>query len=158
MSTIKIIDLPAATEATDDDLLVVRDNSAGVTKKITKENLFNDITLTGDTVISGTTYVTPGSVTSAASIVPSKQIYDVTALAEAAVIATPSFTPQNGMSLIIRIKDNGVARAISFASSYSNVSGLSTPTTTVSNKLLTIGAIYNSATSKWEIQGINQQV
>jgi hypothetical protein len=58
--------------------------------------------------------------------------------------------------MIIRIKDNGTAQSLSFAAGYSNVSGLSTPTATVAGKLLTIGAMYNSATSKWEIQGINQ--
>ncbi len=113
--------------------------------------------ITGNLTVTGTSRVVPVSVASGATITPSAQIYDVTALAVTAAFAVPSFATQNGMSLLMRIKDNGTARAISFAVGYTNVSGLDTPTATIANKLLTIGAIYNSATSKWEIQGINQQ-
>lgn len=113
-------------------------------------------TVTGNLEVTGTARVIPVAIASAATITPTSQIYDVTAQAVTGAIAVPSFATQNGMSLILRIKDNGTARALSFASGYSNVSGLDTPTTTIANKLLTVGAIYNSATSKWEIQGINQ--
>lgn len=114
------------------------------------------ITVGGNLIVSGQSSVVSASTTSASTITPTAQIYDVTALSATAVIAIPSFGSTNGMGTIIRIKDNGTAQAISFASGYSNVSGLDTPTTTVAGKMLTIGAIYNSATSKWEIQGINQ--
>lgn len=114
-------------------------------------------TITGNLVVNGTSRVAAATTASGSTITPSSQVYDVTALAVPATINVPSFTPQNGMSMVLRIKDNGTARALTFASGYSNVSGLDTPTTTVANKLLTIGAIYNSATSKWEIQGINNQ-
>ena len=113
--------------------------------------------VTGNLTVSGTSRVVPVSITSAATITPTSQIYDVTALAVGATVAVPSFSVANGMSLIIRIKDNGTARALSFASGYVDVSGIGLPTTTVAGKLLTIGALYNSATSKWEVQGINQQ-
>lgn len=114
-------------------------------------------TIDGNLILNGTSRPASASVASAATITPSAQVYDVTALAVTAAVAVPSFAAQNGMSVLIRIKDNGTARALSFASGYTNVSGLDTPTTTVAGKLLTIGAVYNSATSKWEIQGINQQ-
>lgn len=113
--------------------------------------------ISGNLTVSGTSRVVAATVTSAATITPSKQVYDVTALAVGATIAVPSFTAQNGMCSILRIKDNGGAQTLSFASGYTNVSGLDTPTTTVAGKLLTIGSIYNSATSKWEIQSISQQ-
>lgn len=116
-----------------------------------------NLTVGGNIEVTGTQRVIPQSTASGGTITPTAQIYDVTALAVPATIAVPSFSTANGMSLILRIKDNGTARALTFASGYSNVSGLDTPTTTVANKLLTIGAIYNSATSKWEIQGISQQ-
>lgn len=116
-----------------------------------------NLTVGGNVEVTGTSRVIPASVASGNPITPTSQVYDVTALAVTTVFNVPSFTPQNGMAMLLRVKDNGTARAISFASGYSNVSGLDTPTTTVANKLLTIGAIYNSATSKWEIQGINQQ-
>lgn len=113
--------------------------------------------VTGNLTVNGTSRVVPVSIASASTVTPTSQIYDVTALAAAATINVPSFSAANGMSFILRIKDNGTARALTFASGYTNVSGLDTPTTTVAGKLLTIGALYNSATSKWEIQGINQQ-
>lgn len=116
-----------------------------------------DLSVTGNTALTGTFRLTPASIASASTITPTKQIYNVTALAVAATIAVPSFAANDGMSLLLRIKDNGTGRALTFASGYTNVSGLTTPTTTIANKLLTIGAIYNSATSKWEIQSINQE-
>lgn len=113
--------------------------------------------VSGNLTVSGTSRVVAATVASGGTITPSKQIYDVTALAVPATIAVPSFTPQNGMCSILRIKDNGGAQGLTFASGYTNVSGLDTPTATVAGKLLTIGSIYNSATSKWEIQSISQQ-
>lgn len=112
--------------------------------------------VTGNLTVTGTSRTVSASTASAGTITPTKQIYDVTALAVPATINVPSFTAQNGMSFIIRIKDNGTARALTWAAGYTNVSGLDTPTTTIANKLLTVGAMYNSTTSKWEIQGINQ--
>jgi hypothetical protein len=112
--------------------------------------------ITGNLTITGTSRTVAQSVASATTIAPNKQVYSVTALAASLVINAPSFTAADGMSMIIRIKDNGTARALSFSSAYTNVSGLDTPTSTVAGKLLTVGAMYNSSTAKWEIQGINQ--
>lgn len=120
-------------------------------------NNSGNTTVGGSITITGTSRMVPVAIASAATIAPSSQVYDVTALAVTASIDVPSFTAANGQSVIIRIRDNGTARAISFVAGYSNVSGLATPTATIANKLLTIGAMYNSATSKWEIQGINQE-
>ncbi len=113
--------------------------------------------VSGNLVVTGTSRVLSATIASGATITPTAQIYDVTALAVTAAVAVPSFTAANGMALILRIRDNGTARALSFNVGYTNVSGLDTPTATIANKLLTIGAMYNSTTSKWEIQGINQE-
>jgi hypothetical protein len=115
-----------------------------------------DVTIGGSLTVTGQSHTVSSSIASAATITPTAQVYNVTALAVGATIAVPSFTAADGMCMIIRIKDNGTAQSLSFAAGYSNVSGLSTPTATVAGKLLTIGAMYNSATSKWEIQGLNQ--
>lgn len=114
------------------------------------------VTVGGNLTVTGQSRTVSASITSATTITPSTQMYNVTALAASATVAVPSFTAADGLGVIIRIKDNGSAQALSFASGYTNVSGLGTPTTTVAGKLLTIGAIYSAATSKWEIQGINQ--
>jgi len=117
----------------------------------------SDVTVGGNLTVTGTSRSIPVTTAGSSTITPSAQMYDVTALNTNATVAVPSFAANNGQALILRIKDNGTPRTLSFASGYTNVSGLTTPTTTVASKLLTIGALYNSATSKWEIQGINQE-
>lgn len=114
------------------------------------------LTVGANLTVTGQSRTVAATVASGATITPSAQIYSVTALAVGATIAVPSFASADGLSGIIRILDNGTSRALSFAAGYSNVSGLDTPTATVAGKLLTIGYMYNSATSKWEIQGLNQ--
>jgi hypothetical protein len=59
-----------------------------------------------------------------------------------------SGTPTNFQKLVIRIKDNGTARAITWGASFEDA-GQALPTTTVLSKLLTVGFIYNTVTSKW---------
>jgi hypothetical protein len=100
-------------------------------------------------------YVDPTTTSVASSATPTptgdKKIneYYLTALAAAATFAAPSGTPANGNKLIIRILDNGTARALTYNSIYRAV-GITLPTTTVASKTTYIGAIYNSADSKWD--------
>lgn len=110
----------------------------------------------GNVTVGGQLQVTGASTTSGSTITPSSQIYDVTALAASATINVPSFTPWNGAPFLIRIVDNGSAQSLTFASGYTNISGLALPTTTVAGKYLTIAGMYNSALSKWQIMGIIQ--
>jgi hypothetical protein len=44
--------------------------------------------------------------------------------------------------------DNGTARAISWGASF-EAKGMALPTTTVASKVLTVGFIWDSVTSKW---------
>jgi hypothetical protein len=93
-----------------------------------------------------------GTITSSATPTPTgddNDIYTITALAEAAAFAAPSGTPTNGQKLIIRIKDNGTARKLSWNAIY-RAGDIPLPTTTVSNKTMYAGFIYNSADSKWD--------
>jgi len=83
--------------------------------------------------------------------------YFLTALAEGATFAAPSGTLVNGNKLLIRIKDNGTARALAWNAVYRSV-GAVLPTTTVINKTLYVGFVYNSAASKWDCIGVNQEV
>lgn len=57
-------------------------------------------------------------------------------------------SPNNFDKLLFRIKDDGTARTITWGSSFES-KGVTLPTTTVSGKVLTIGFIYDSVTSKW---------
>lgn len=75
---------------------------------------------------------------------------DITALATAITSMSSSLTgtPTNFQKLIYRIKDNGTARAITWGASFVAL-GVALPTTTVINKILTVGFIYDTTTAKW---------
>jgi hypothetical protein len=76
----------------------------------------------------------------------------VTITAQAAAITSMttnlSGTPTNFQKLIIRIKDDGTARAITWGASF-EAKGVALPTTTVISKVLTVGFLYDTVTSKW---------
>lgn len=57
-------------------------------------------------------------------------------------------TETNGQKLIYRILDNGTPRTISWGTSFQDA-GVALPTTTTTSKLLTVGFIYNTVTSKF---------
>jgi hypothetical protein len=80
-------------------------------------------------------------------------------LATSATIATPSGTPTDGQKLIIRIKDNGTAQALTWTTTsgaYRAV-GVTLPVTTVAGKVLYIGCIYNSQDTFWDAVATAQQ-
>lgn len=85
-----------------------------------------------------------------------RNLFTVTALAEAAAFAVPSGTPANGNKLIIRIKDNATARALTWNAIYRAI-GFTMPSTTVISKTLWVGGIYNSTDSKWDMLANSQE-
>ena len=94
------------------------------------------------------------SVTDAATVTPAadtNDCVDITALAQAVTIAAPTGTPTNFQRLIIRFKDNGTARAITWNAAFV-AGGVALPSTTVLSKILTVGFFYNTANSlnKWQ--------
>ena len=92
------------------------------------------------------------SVTSAATVTPnasSNDLVDITAQAVALTLAAPSGTPVNGQVIEIRIKDNGVVRAITWNAIY-RAFGLALPTSTTAGKTIYASCVYNSAAVKWD--------
>ena len=92
------------------------------------------------------------SVTSAATVTPnanSDDLVDITAQAVALTLAAPSDTPVNGQVIEIRIKDNGVVRAITWNAIY-RAFGLALPTSTTAGKTIYASCVYNSAAVKWD--------
>jgi hypothetical protein len=77
-------------------------------------------------------------------------VYTVTALGEAATFGAPTGTPTNTQTLVIRVEDDGTARALDFNTAYRFSTDLPKPTTTVLGKVLYMGFIYNSTDSKWD--------
>jgi hypothetical protein len=85
--------------------------------------------------------------------------FTVTAMAHACEFETPAGTWYPGERLVIRIKDNGTARALDFTTSAKYIPiGVVLPTTTVISKLLYIACVYNSVSSKWDVLGVSQEV
>lgn len=118
---------------------------------------------TGDITITGKMIPNIQSVSSAATITPNANTdtqVSVTALATAATIASPSGTPSDGQSLVIRIEDNGTGRALTWTTgssgSYRPV-GITLPTTTVATKVLYVGFKYNSTDLRWDAIALSQE-
>lgn len=73
-------------------------------------------------------------------------------LTGAITLAVPSGTPVNGQKLLIRLKDNGTARGITWTTSSGGYRAISItlPTTTVLSKTTYVGCVYNSASVFWD--------
>ena len=76
--------------------------------------------------------------------------HSITALAAAITSFTTNLTgtPVNFQKLIIRILDNGTGRLITWGASFED-NGAVLPATTTASKLLTVGFIYDTASSKF---------
>jgi hypothetical protein len=93
------------------------------------------------------------------TITPALDSYDqhnVTAQAAAGSIAAPTGTPTAAQKFILRIKDNGTARALTWAGIY-RAMGVALPSTTVLSKTLYLGFIYNSTDTKWDLVASAQE-
>ncbi len=98
------------------------------------------------------------TVVSAATVTPDTQndLVVITAQAAALLLANPTGAWTQGQALMIRIKDNGTPRAISYGADY-RAMGVTLPTTTVANKTTYLGLIYNSTDTKWDVIGVTTQ-
>jgi hypothetical protein len=96
------------------------------------------------------------SISDASTITPTSDTadqYEVTALAQAATVAAPSGTPTDGQKLLIRLKDDGTSRTLTWTTSsgaFREV-GATLPATTVSGKVTYVGCVYNSQDSFWDV-------
>jgi len=121
---------PAATGTTVLDLATQTLTNKRITARIQTTASASTITPTGDTADE----------------------YTVTALAVPATIAAPSGTPTDGQRLILRIKDNGTGRALTWTTTsgaYRAV-GITLPTTTTASKVTYVGLIYNAQDTYWD--------
>lgn len=74
--------------------------------------------------------------------------YQLTAMANATTISTTG-TPTAGQKLIIRLKDNGTSRGLTWDGVFRAV-GVTLPTATTISKTVYIGCIYNLTDTKWD--------
>lgn len=98
------------------------------------------------------------SVVSAGTVTPtsSNDLVVITAQAAALTLANPTGTWSQGKDLMIRIKDDGTARAITFDTKYRAI-GVTLPTTTVISKTTYVGVIYNSTDDKFDVIGVTTE-
>lgn len=78
--------------------------------------------------------------------------FDIIGITGDITIEVPNGTPYNGQKLIIRIKDNGTSRNVSWNAIYRSV-GTTLPTTTIPNKTAYIGFVYNTQDVDWDAIG-----
>jgi len=85
-----------------------------------------------------------------------QDLFFVNSLGSAITFGVPKGSPKNGQKLIIRIKDAGVAKGITWNAVYAAV-GATLPTTTIAGKIVYCGFIYNSTSGKWELVATAQE-
>lgn len=102
-------------------------------------------------VVSSASYTTD---TGTSLNVDNLDLFVITAQAGALLFNNPSGTPTQGQQFIIRIKDNGTARALTYGDQYRASSDLELPSTTVVNKTLYMGFVWNSTDSKWDLLAV----
>ena len=108
-----------------------------------------------DSTVAGKATIAPRVTTIASSATPtvnSGNADAVTLTAQAVAITSMTSgltgTPTNFQRLVIRVKDNGTARAITWGASF-EAKGAALPTTTVATKVTTLGFMYDTVTAKW---------
>jgi hypothetical protein len=110
------------------------------------------VTIIGDCSINEQSIVTSATVTP--TII--NDIVVITAQTTAVLFANPTGTPVQGQVILVRIKDDGTARAITFDTQYRAV-GVLLPTTTIAGKITYFSMIYNSTDTKWDVVQIQTE-
>ncbi len=141
-------------------VLVAEDATSVSDTEITDERDYVEVTYAPVTLTNTATLtnkrITKREATVASSATPTPNadttdIYTITALAAAAEFGAPTGTPTQGQALIIRIKDNSTIRELTWNAIYRASSDLALPTTTVDDKTMYLGFIYNDTDSKWDL-------
>lgn len=98
------------------------------------------------------------SVSSSATVTPTfaDDMVKITAQAAALDLANPTGTAVEGHGIVIRIKDNGTARAITYGTQYRAI-GVTLPTTTVISKTLYLAMVFNATDTKWDVLAAGQE-
>jgi hypothetical protein len=79
-------------------------------------------------------------------------VYKAEGLTGAITFLQPSGTPVDGQKLMIRLEDNGTARAITWTTSAGafRAVGITLPVTTTATKITYVGCVYNATDSFWD--------
>ncbi len=98
------------------------------------------------------------AVASSATVTPTflNDVVIITAQAAALNLANPTGTVVPNHGLVVRIKDNGTARAITYGTQYRGIVA-ALPSTTVLSKTMYMAFVYNVADTKWDLVGLAQE-
>jgi len=133
---------PTTTVTTSGTYTVTPEVSAATFNTLTNKR----ITYRNSTAASYTTSVTIPA--------DSVDMFIITAQAGPLLFNAPSGTPTEGQMLLIRIKDNGTARALTWNAIWRSGTTVTLPTTTTLSKVLYMEFLYNSTDAKWDIVGV----
>jgi hypothetical protein len=91
----------------------------------------------------------------------SYDVYELTALAGNLTINADAGTPVNGQKILFRIKDSGTTRTLTWTTGTTKAFravGVILPAATVANKIVYVGALYNSTDSRWDVIAVGQEL
>lgn len=145
IDTTKVVDLTTAQTLTNKNL-----TSATNTFPTSVVTLTGTQTLTNKRVSPRIVTTTDDS-TSVIDIDVTDQ-YQLTAVANDTTFSTTG-TPIAGQKLLIRFKDAGVAKNLTWDGVF-NVVGVTLPTVTVANKTHYVGCVYNATSSEWDVLAV----
>ena len=152
LDTTKVVDLTTAQTLTNKRLTSPKINeNVAVTSTATELNLLTGVTALMTRVPRVVT--TTDDATAVIDCDVTDQ-YQLTAVVNATEF-TVTGTPTNGQKLIIRLKDAGAGKTLTWTG-FAAI-GVTLPTTTVASKTHYIGCIYNSASSKWDAVAVVQE-
>ena len=132
--------------------IVYADGAGAGAEVVDLTNTFLFQPLTRAVAASGTSgTLTPNSDTT--------DIFNAFALDGATTLDVPSGTPIDGQRLILRLRDDGTARALTWTTTSGGyrVIGTTLPSTTTISKLLYVGCVYNSTDSFWDVVAVTTQ-
>lgn len=151
-AALKTSPLAGAMEALVDSLYYT--GNAAVRDKIVLGNLKQTLTNKRITKRAGTT----ASTSSLTIDSDSYDVYTITALAANLTINNPSGTPTEGQTILIRIKDNGTSRTLTWSGSQFRSIGITLPAATTANKTIYVGGVWNAIDSKWDMVSLNEEI
>jgi hypothetical protein len=133
---------------TETDTITISEDGEDITITISQEGI-SQAEL--DAAIEAALALTIFTEDTLSSLIPhaSYDAYELTAQAEALTIANPSVDYANFDGFIVRITDNGTARALTFGNKYRS-QGEALPTTTTLGKVMIITCLRDSNTDKYD--------
>ena len=102
-------------------------------------------------------YPSVQTVTSSATVTPTSadDMVKVTAQAADLTLANPTGTFVEGQVLVVRVKDNGTSRSLTYGSYY-RAFGQALPTSTVISKTLYLTCVFNSTDTKFDVTFVKE--